>query len=267
MGGPSLREQIAAADAYETLLVPALTGQWASRVADAAAIHPGDRVLDVACGTGALTRAVASRAGADGTVAGVDSGAGMLEVARQLAPTLDFRQAAAETLPFPDGSFDAVVSQFGLMFFSDQPRAIREALRVLLPQGRLAIAVWDRLDSMPAYGEEVALVDRIAGPHAAHPLRAPFALGDRPALVRLFEESGVARVQATTSRGTARFASLRIMIEADLRGWLPVMGVVLSEAQIARILHEAEGTLERYVGPDGRVAFETSVHIVTGTRT
>jgi len=266
MCGPSLQEQIDAADAYEALLVPALTGEWATRVADAAAIRPGNSVLDVACGTGALTREVASRAGVGGTVAGVDAGAGMLEVARRLAPNVDFRQATAETLPFPDGSFDAVVSQFGLMFFSDRQRALREALRVLVPQGRLAVAVWDGLESMPAYGEEVALVERIAGSQAAYPLRAPFALGDRQALMRVFEESGVARVHATTSRGTARFATLRIMIEADLRGWLPVMGVVLPEAQIAQILREAEEALARYVGPDGTVAFGTSVHIVTGTR-
>jgi ubiquinone/menaquinone biosynthesis C-methylase UbiE len=266
MTGPSLQEQIEAAEAYEALLVPGLTGEWASRVADAAAIQPGDRVLDVACGTGALTRAVALRTGAGGRVVGVDAGAGMLEVARRLAPNADFRQATAETLPFADGSFDALVSQFGLMFFGDRPRALREALRVLVPGGRLAIAVWDRLESMPAYGEEVALVERIAGAHAAHPLRSPFALGDREALQRLFDESGVARVQATTSGGTARFASLRIMIEADLRGWLPVMGVVLPEPQIAQILREAERALARYVGADGTVAFGTSVHIVTGTR-
>ena len=266
MSGPSLHEQIEAAEAYEALLVPALTGEWASRVADAAAIQPGDRALDIACGTGALTREVASRAGSGGTVAGVDAGAGMLEVARRLAPNVDFRQATAETLPFPDGSFDVVVSQFGLMFFGDRARALREALRVLVPGGRLAIAVWDRLESMPAYGEEVTLVDRTAGAHAAHPLRAPFVLGDREALARLFEESGVARVRATTSRGTARFATLRIMIEADLRGWLPVMGVVLTEPQIAQILREAEESLARFVGPDGTIAFDTSVHIVTGMR-
>ena len=266
MTGPSLQEQIEAAEAYETLLVPGLTGEWACRVADAAAIQPGDRVLDVACGTGALTRAVMSRTGSGSGIAGVDAGAGMLEVARRLAPDPDFRQATAEALPFPDGSFDALVSQFGLMFFGDRSRALREALRVLVPGGRLAVAVWDRLESMPAYGEEVALVERIAGAHAAYPLRAPFALGDREALVRLFEASGAARVNATTSGGTARFASLRIMIEADLRGWLPVMGVVLAEAQIAQILREAEDALARYVGADGTLAFDTSVHIVTGTR-
>src|SRR5262245_28122156 len=95
MTGPSLQEQIEAAEAYETLLVSGLTGEWASRVADAAEIRSGDRVLDVACGTGALTRAVMSRTGSGSGVAGVDAGAGMLEVARRLAPDADFRQATA----------------------------------------------------------------------------------------------------------------------------------------------------------------------------
>lgn len=223
-------------------------------------------MLDVACGTGILAREAASRTGSTGFVAGLDPGPGMLEAAKQLAPAVEWRQGVAESLPFQDHSFDAVVSQFGLMFFSDRREALRQALRVLAPQGCLAVAVWDTLDNIPAYAAEVKLLERLAGRLAADAVRAPFVLGDRQDLAALFEDAGVASVEVTTEQGRAQFPSARVMVEADLRGWLPVMGVVLPEEQIARILEEAELVLEPYVNADGTVAFDTSVHIVTGTR-
>lgn len=265
MNEPTLRAEDAA-NAYERLMVPALFGEWSPAVADAARIRPGQRVLDVACGTGILGRQVASRTGPTGAVTGLDPSPGMLEVARRLAPNLEWRQGVAESLPFPDASFDAVVSQFGLMFFEDRHEALREALRVLVPSGRLAVLVWDSLDHIPAYAAEVALLERVAGRPAADALRAPFVLGDRNDLAALFWDAGVASVEVTTHPGTARFPSARVMVEADLRGWLPVMGVVLSEHQIARILKEAEQVLASYVRPDGTVVFDTSAHIVTGAR-
>jgi SAM-dependent methyltransferase len=266
MSEPILQEQIAAASAYETLMVPALFGQWAETIAGAARIQPGQRVLDLGCGTGVLGREAVSRTGASGLVAGLDPNPGMLEVARRLAPGVEWRQGLAEALPFPDRSFDAVASQFSLMFFANRREALREALRVLVPAGRLAVLVWDALDRIPAYAAEAALLERVAGRHAAEALHAPFVLGDRDDLAALFADAGVASVDVVTERGVARFPGVRVMVEADLRGWLPVMGVVLGEAQIARILEEAEHVLGPYVTTDGTVAFDLSAHIVTGTR-
>jgi ubiquinone/menaquinone biosynthesis C-methylase UbiE len=262
MSDTTLQIMINAAKAYEALFVPALFGQWATKVADVAQIQPGHRVLDVACGTGILGREIASRVGRSGHVAGVDPNQGMIAVAKQLAPSVEWREGTAESLPFPDESFDAVVSQFGLMFFTNQCQALDEMLRVLKPGGCMAIAVWDSLDNLPAYASEVALLEQIAGQQAADALRAPFEIGDQRVLSTLFADCEIASTKITTHYGVAQFPGIRTMVEADLRGWLPVMGVFLTEKQIYRILFEADQVLSDYTSADGRVMFQLSAHIV-----
>ena len=120
MSKPGVQVLIEAAKAYEGLFVPALFAQWAPKVADGARIQPGQRVLDVACGTGILARTAAGRLESTGQVVGIDPNPGMIALARQLAPAVEWREGRAEELPFADQSFDAVVSQFGLMFFTDR---------------------------------------------------------------------------------------------------------------------------------------------------
>jgi hypothetical protein len=96
-------------------------------------------------------------------------------------------------------------------------------------------------------------------------MRAPFVLGEQDALEALFTTAGAADVAVATRQDRARFPSIRAMVEADLRGWLPLMGVVLEEALVGAILAEAERALAAYVTADGTVAFDTSAHIVTGS--
>lgn len=260
------KEETAAAAAYEDLHVPALFEQWAPLVVDAAQVQPGHRVLDVACGTGVLAREAVSHVGAGGFVAGIDATPGMLVVANQLAPAIDWREGVAESLPYESGSFDAVISQFGLMFFQDRAAALSEMMRVLSPGGRAAVAVWESLKNSEAYPVEVDLLERLAGKAAADALRAPFVLGDKAELTALFENAGFTSVEITTRHGTARFPSIRTMVEADLRGWLPVMGVMLSEEQIESILNGAEEALSQYVTANGTVEFDSPAHIVTGQK-
>lgn len=259
-------EQVAAATAYEQLHVPALFEQWAVPLLDAAGVTAGQRVLDVACGTGVLARAAAARVGAEGAATGLDPQPGMLAVAAERTPGVTWRAGTAEDLPFEDAAFDAVLSQFGLMFFGDRARAIGEMLRVLRPGGGLAVAVWDALENSAAYPEAVDLLERRAGSAAADALRAPFVLGDAEKLHVLFEAAGVDEVSVTPHVGTARFPSVRTMVEADLRGWLPVMGVTLDDALIEALLAEAETVLAPYVQPSGEAVFEAPALVVSGRR-
>lgn len=265
MSDSEIQSQIEAAGAYEALFVPALVGQFAPKVADAAGLVEGDRVLDVACGTGVLARETLKRVGASGCVTGIDALPGMIAVAQQIEPGVEWRQGKAESLPFSDESFDVVVSQFGLMFM-DRVQAISEMLRVLTSRGRLAVAVWNSLENIPAYAVGAELFERIGGQQAAHALRAPFVLGDGDELRQLFSDAGAYSIDVTTHSGTALFPSIRVMVEADLRGWLPVMGVNLSEVQIRQILDEAEAVLRSYTTSDGNVRFDVSAHIVTGKK-
>ena len=259
-----LREAIAGAEAYESLHVPALFEEWAARVLDAAAVKEGHRVLDVACGTGVLARAARTRVGTAGRVVGVDPNVGMLTVAERLAEGIEWREGVAEELPADEGAFDRVVSQFGMMFFRDRVKALREMARVLVPGGRLAVAVWDELEESPAYAAEVELLDEMAGPAAADALRAPFVLGDAAKLRETFVEAGW-EVDVVTIVGRARFPSIRAMVEADLRGWLPVMGVELSEDTISEILAAAEHRLGEFVSPSGTMEFDSPAHILSGS--
>ena len=260
--------QLEAATAYESLFVPALFQQWTARMADAAGIQAGQHVLDVACGTGVLARHVAPRVGANGTVTGLDPSPGMLAVARRHAPDVDWRRGTAESLPFDARSFDAVVSQFGLMFFADRTQAVREMMRVLAPGGRLAVAVWDSLERNPAYAAEVDLLTRVAGRAPADALRAPFMLGDRQVLAKIFEDAGVRPFEVATHAGTARFPSIRVVVEADLRGWLPMVGLPQSEETIDRVLAAADQALGGHVSQvDGGIEFDLSVHIVSAEKT
>ena len=252
------------AQAYEDLHVNALFRQWAGPVLDAARVGPGHRVLDVACGTGVVAREAIGRVGAAGAVTGLDIDAGMLAVADAIEPAVEWIEGEAGRLPFDDGDFDAVVSQFGLMFFPDPVAAVREMLRCTRPGGRVVVAVWEALDRTEAFPLSVDLLQRRAGAAAADALRAPFVLGDTDELRQIFEDAGASSISIDTHPGTARFPSIRSMVEADLRGWLPIMGVVLDDDLIASILAEAETALGPFVDePGGAMTFAAPAHVVT----
>ncbi|MBZ0295180.1 MAG: methyltransferase domain-containing protein [Anaerolineae bacterium] len=249
-----------AAEVYEAFFLPALFEEWSGRVADVAGIQPGQHVLDVACGTGVLARAVAKRVGPAGSVIGLDINEGMLAVAARKAPQIEWRQGRAEALPFDNDQFDAVVSQFALMFFEDRQAAIREMVRVLRPGGQMAVAVWDTLENTPGYAAMVALLQRLFGEEAANGLRAPYNLGDTQQLRALFADSGV-DVELTTREGTARFPSIERWMYTDIKGW--VLADMIDDAQFALLLREAEQALAPFVTADGSVAFSAPAHIVT----
>lgn len=249
-----------AAEVYEEFFVPALFGQWPQRLLDAVRVNEGDRVLDVGCGTGVLARAAVERVGRTGTVAGVDPNDGMLAVARRLGPEVAWKAGVAENLPYPDGSFDRVVSQFALMFFADRPAALAEMARVLAPGRSVAIATWASLDTTAGYAAMVELLGELVGDDAASALRAPFVLGD-PEQVHELVATAFPVPTVTIHRGTAQFESIEAWVHTDVRGW--TLADRIDDDEYAALLREAERRLSRFTDAHGRVAFPVSALITT----
>jgi ubiquinone/menaquinone biosynthesis C-methylase UbiE len=263
----STPEQRSPADIYDEQFVPALFRPWSGVVADAAGIGAGQRVLDVACGTGVLASTAAERTGALGSVVGLDANPQMLAVARRkaLQHPIEWVDARAESLPFADASFDAVVSQFGFMFFDDRIKALREMMRVLRPCGRLAVAVCDALDHSPGYAALAALLERLFGNTVANAFRAPFVVGDAALLRSLCEQAGIARADVTAHHGDVRFASIAALVSAE-RDCAWTLGGLLDDAQFERLLNDAQHELRPFVQADGQIKFAMPALLITARK-
>ena len=254
----------AAARVYAQFFVPALFGAWAEPVARIADLHPGQRVLDVGCGTGVHARAAAQRVGPTGSVVGLDPNAGMLAVAASSIEPVQWRRGVAEALPFEDAALDRIVSGFVLMFLTDPQRALAEMVRVLTPGGRLTVTTWTSLPTSPGYAAMVDLLDEAAGPQAADALRAPFSLGEsaelHALLVAAFDHVTVRRVD-----GQAQFPSIEAWVHTDIRGW--TLADSLTESQYQWLLNAAQDRLACFTGPEGTVTFPAPALIATARHT
>jgi SAM-dependent methyltransferase len=153
-----------------------------------------------------------------------------------------------------------------MMFFADRQQATREMLRVLVPGGRMAIAVWAGLPDNPVFAAEVELFERLGGRAAANALRAPFVMAERDELHDLLQQAGADAIEVATAHEKAHFPSIRSLVEADLRGWLPLMGVTLGEEQVAEILTEADGALARFSTTPSAFQFEVAAHVATAAK-
>ena len=194
-----------AAENYERYFVPAIGAPLASDLVELAALRPGERVLDVACGTGVVARLAAERVGTSTSVVGIDINPGMLAVARAAdsgATAIDWHEASADALPFSDGSFDVALCQMGLQFFPDKPGALSEIQRVLSPGGRLLINVPGPTPRIFAILEEA--LGRHLGPDAAAFVRAVFSLHDVAEVRELVSRSGFETVEARSAVKTLR---------------------------------------------------------------
>lgn len=250
------------ADVYDERFVPALFLPWGPVLCEAACVGPGQRVIDVGCGTGALTLAVAKRVAPGGAAVGLDPNPDMLAVARRKGASVDWRDGRAEALPFADASFDAVVSQFAMMFFDDRVAALREAQRVLCPGGRLALAVCDAIERSPGYAALAGLLERLFGRSVVDAFRAPFALGDASHLRTLCRDAGFADAQVVQRQGTVSFASIDELVSTE-RACIWTLGGLLDEAQFERLLREARNVLLPFVGAEGKIAFTMPALLIT----
>lgn len=252
-----------AAEVYEQFFVPALFAQWPPQVLDAAGVATGDRVLDVGCGTGIVAAAAAARVGDGGRVVGLDPNEPMLTVARRRPERIEWRTGVAESIPFEDGAFDRVVSQFALMFFTDRAGGLREMARVLRTGGTVAVATWAPAAASPGYAVLIDLVGRVVGGDAAAALAAPFELGDSVTVHDLVAASfGDAQVQER--HGVARFESIAAWVHTDARGW--ILGDMIDDEMYDELLAAALVELAPFTDAAGHVEFAVPALITTGRR-
>ncbi|HEY1407303.1 MAG TPA: methyltransferase domain-containing protein [Promineifilum sp.] len=176
---------------YERYFVPAIGRPIAADLVRRAALRPGERVLDVACGTGIVARLAARQVGAGGTVAGLDVNPGMLAVARSVTPaelSIEWYESGAEEMPLPDEAFDVVLCQMGLQFMTDKPAALKEMRRVLAAGGRLFLNAPGPMEK--TFATLAGALDQTIGPEAAGFVTRVFSLHDTTEVQELLSEAG-----------------------------------------------------------------------------
>jgi ubiquinone/menaquinone biosynthesis C-methylase UbiE len=257
-----------APEVYERELVPPVFGPWAPILIELADLKPGDRVIDIACGTGIVARIAATRVTPSGVVAGIDLNPGMLNVARSLdaaadAASIHWQEATADKLPFPDGSFDVAYCQLGLQFFADRPAALREMRRVLATKGRLAVMVWCAIQESPGFGAFAEILERNVSSAAAAIMRAPFGLSDANELSRLVADAGFQDIKVRRRVGAVQFPSVERFVVSYVAG-SPLANHVSQANDAARenLTAETKLALEKYVDNRG-LSFPIAAHLLT----
>jgi ubiquinone/menaquinone biosynthesis C-methylase UbiE len=246
------------AEAYERYLASAFL-PWARALTELAEIREGDRVLDVACGTGIVARQAAEMAGARGNVVGLDVNEDMLNVARRVSasirPAIEWRLGNATELPFGDESFDAVCCEQALQFFSNPVTALAEMRRVMSPSGRAAVSVCRPIEHSPAYVELARLLDRFVSEKAGAMMRSPFSRWTAPELRGLFQEAGFVDARVRIEVGTLRYPSCREFLRREAAS-SPLAGPIgaSSERALDELVSHLEEALSDHVDDDGVVS-------------
>ena len=190
-----------AAENYQRHFVPTIATPVSADLLRTAGLQQGERVLDVACGTGVAARLAAEQVGTTGSVTAIDVASDMIDVARTVpspaGPPIEWHVGDAASLPFPDGAYDVVLCQMGLMFMPDRAAVLAEMRRVLVAGGRLVVSTPGRIH--PAFEVmEEAIVEHI-NPELGGFVRAVFSMHDPDAVAALLAGVGLEEVLAKVS--------------------------------------------------------------------
>jgi ubiquinone/menaquinone biosynthesis C-methylase UbiE len=254
-----------AAENYEKYFVPVIGGPFALDLVNEAKLRPGERVLDVGCGTGTIARLAAERVGPTGRVAGLDVNAAMLAVARSLpsANPIMWYETAAESIPLPDQSFDVVFCSLSLQFFGDKLAALREMHRVLKPGGRVYIGT-------PIPSEFLNVLDRALARNVSEEasvfVHAVYSLNDPREMDAMLTQAGFTGI---TSRPHTRTLHLpppreflwQYIVSTPLIAVLPQSG----NAQTEALERDVEAGLEPWASGGG-LTFDQATLFTLGRR-
>lgn len=260
------------AQIYQEEFVPLLFAPWTGELLERASPRQAEAILDVACGTGVVTRDAAAFVQGQSRVVGLDINPAMLDVARQVdspfTKLIEWRQGSADALPFDARSFGVVLCQQGIQFFPDRPKAVREMARVLKPGGRAVISAWSRVEDSAFYqflNEEAVRLFGIAM------FSAPFSFSSAEALGDVVRGAGFGdvRVERITRTHTypnpdgvlALHVAASAAVLPEMRGRTPEeMAAILATFE-----REVRPALERFV-VDGQVVIDGTANVAVGIR-
>lgn len=206
------------AEAYQAYMVPTMFQPWSEELLGRIAPQPGERVLDIACGTGVVARGAAVLVGDEGTVSGLDPSPAMLGVAERIGSpegaVITWVQGKGEALPFENDAFNVVLCQQGMQFMSDRPAAVREMQRVLVYGGRAGVAVWRGPEHQSVKGTMLRALQRWFGPGAL----TPYSFGDGEQLRELFKDAGFRDIRLEVVRRMMLTPSIDEFLAMTLKG-------------------------------------------------
>jgi ubiquinone/menaquinone biosynthesis C-methylase UbiE len=234
-----------------------------------APVRPGERVLDVACGTGSVARAAAQRVKDRGKVGGLDADAEMLRVAEtissEVSPSIEWCKAPASAIPYPDSSYDVVYCQQGLQFFPDRLAALKEMARVLTPAGRIGVSIFRPIQYNSGYAGMADALEKFVSHESAQMMRAPFAFGQREHLSDLLERAGFQNIFIRISIKGARFPSVEELLRREIVSWLAGVTGELEEDKRIALIQEIRTALIDYLDDDGLV-FPMEAYVACASR-
>jgi ubiquinone/menaquinone biosynthesis C-methylase UbiE len=257
-----------AAENYEQISARYILGPWAQVLVSASELKSGEKILDLACGTGIVSRAAAEQLGVSGHITGLDTNPGMLKVAQKIgikgSCPIEWVEGSACDIPLEDGTFDAVLCQQGLQYFPDQAKAISECYRVLRTGGRACFNIWA---AAGPYNEALArAIAMHIGDKEARQYRQSRDVPDAASLRQLFEDAGFSNVDVSVKEMLVWLPEIKKFAISHLDG-SPISSALnaLSEEAQGNLARDVAADIAAYANGDD-VVVPDSIHLICATK-
>lgn len=257
------------AESYEEYLVPAIFVPLSEALIAIASPRQGERVLDVGCGTGVVSRAADQMLGTGGRVVALDIDPGMLRVARSAEPPeagrIMWTRADAVRLPFETAAFDLALCQAVLQFIPERVNALQEIHRVLATTGRLVVSVFSSIERNPTFEVLAEALERHVSAEIAQMRRAIFSLGQADELLSLLGEAGFRETRLSTVHKWVSFPSPEEFLRRQLASQSPWVIIELDSDRRAALMEEMNSNLKEFVDDHG-LRFPMEAHVVVASK-